>query len=72
MEMLLLRLLGEISEDKCRLLDVTRHVLSIAIDKARPNVRWSQIAAQMQDYAESAGFSVVKDFVGHGIGKKMH
>jgi methionyl aminopeptidase len=64
--------IGEISEDKRRLLDVTKHVLDIAIDKARPVVKWSQIAAQMQDYAESAGFSVVKDFVGHGIGKKMH
>ncbi len=64
--------IGEISEDKRRLLDVTKHVLDIAIDKARPGVKWSQIAAQMQDYAESAGFSVVKDFVGHGIGKKMH
>jgi len=64
--------IGEISEDKRRLLDVTKHVLDIVIDKARPGVKWSQIAAQMQDYAESAGFSVVKDFVGHGIGKKMH
>jgi methionyl aminopeptidase len=63
---------GEISEDKRRLIDVTKHVLDIAIAEAKPGVKWSQIAAQMQDYAESAGFSVVKDFVGHGIGKKMH
>lgn len=63
---------GEISEDKRKLIDVTKHVLDIAIAEAKPGVKWSQIAAQMQDYAESAGFSVVKDFVGHGIGKKMH
>jgi len=63
---------GEISEDKRELIDVTRHVLDIAIAKAAPAVKWSQIAAEMQDYAESAGFSVVKDFVGHGIGRKMH
>jgi methionyl aminopeptidase len=63
---------GEISEDKRRLIDVTEHLLDIAIAQARPDVKWSQIAAQMQDYAESAGFSVVRDFVGHGIGKKMH
>jgi methionyl aminopeptidase len=51
---------------------VTKHVLDIAITKAKPGVKWSQIAAQMQGYAESAGFSVVKDFVGHGIGTQMH
>ena len=63
---------GEISEDKRRLIDVTRHVLDIAIAQAKPGVKWSRIAAEMQDYAESAGFSIVRDFVGHGIGKKMH
>lgn len=64
--------IGEVSEDKRKLIDVTKHVLDIAIAQAKPAVRWSRIAAEMQDYAESAGFSVVKDFVGHGIGKKMH
>jgi methionyl aminopeptidase len=63
---------GEISEDKRRLIDVTKHLLDIAIAQARPGVKWSMIAGQMQDYAESSSFSVVKDFVGHGIGKKMH
>ena len=53
-------------------MDVTKHVLDIAISRCAPAVRWSQIAAEMQDYAESAGFSVVRDFVGHGIGRKMH
>jgi len=64
--------IGEISQDRCRLIDVTRHVLEIAMAKAEPAVKWSQIAAQMQQYAESAGFSIVKDFVGHGIGRAMH
>ena len=64
--------IGEISEDKRRLMDVTKHVLDIAIAKSAPGVKWSQVAAEMQQYAESAGFSVVKDFVGHGIGRKMH
>jgi len=63
---------GQISEDKRKLIDVTKHVLDIAIARAKPGVKWSRIAAEMQGYAESAGFSVVKDFVGHGIGKKMH
>jgi len=64
--------IGEISEIKRTLMDVTKHVLDIAIEKSAPTVRWSQVAAEMQRCAESAGFSVVKDFVGHGIGRKMH
>ena len=64
--------IGEISEDKRKLMDVTKHALDIAIAKAAPSVKWSLIAAEMQHYAESAGFSVVKEFVGHGIGRKMH
>jgi methionyl aminopeptidase len=64
--------IGEISEDRRRLMDVTRQILEIAIASAKPTVRWSSIAGQMQRYAESAGFSIVKDFVGHGIGKEMH
>jgi methionyl aminopeptidase len=64
--------IGKISEDKQKLMDTTRDVLKIAIANAAPNVKWSRIAAQMQRCAESAGFSVVKEFVGHGIGRKMH
>jgi len=64
--------IGEVSEDKRRLMDVTRQVLDIAIAKAAPAVKWSSIAAEMQHCAEAAGFSVVRDFVGHGIGREMH
>ena len=64
--------IGEVPEDKRRLMDVTRRVLDIAIAKAASAVKWSRIAAEMQNYAESAGFSVVRDFVGHGIGREMH
>ena len=38
----------------------------------KPGIKWSSVAGQMQKYAEGAGFSVVRDFVGHGIGRKMH
>jgi methionyl aminopeptidase len=64
--------IGQVSADKQRLMDVTKHVLDIAVAKSAPAVKWSQVAAEIQRYAESAGFSVVKDFVGHGIGRKMH
>jgi len=64
--------IGEISEVKRKLMDVTKHLLDIAIDKSAPAIKWSQVAAEMQSFAESTGFSVVKDFVGHGIGREMH
>ncbi|MHC4148768.1 MAG: type I methionyl aminopeptidase [Planctomycetota bacterium] len=64
--------MGNISKEKRRLVEVTRHVLEIAIARSGPAGRWSKIAAEMQNYAESEGFSIVRDFVGHGIGRKMH
>ena len=64
--------IGEISPQKQKLMDVTRRLLDIAIEKAAPGVQWSSIAGQMEDTARQAGFSVVRDFVGHGIGTEMH
>ena len=64
--------IGEISGENRRLMDVTRQALDIAIARAAPGVRWSAIAGEMQRVAESAGFSVVREFVGHGIGRQMH
>jgi len=64
--------IGKISEERCKLIKVTKGVLDIAIQKAAPGVKWSVIASKMQNYAESLGFSVVRDYVGHGIGRKMH
>ena len=63
---------GNVSAEKRRLIDVTKRVLDIAIASSRPGVRWSEVAAKMQAFAESSGFSVVQEFVGHGIGTEMH
>lgn len=63
---------GNVSAEKRRLIEVTKQTLDIAIAASRPGVRWSQVAAKMQMHAESAGFSVVQEFVGHGIGTEMH
>jgi len=65
-------LIGNVPGQVRRLCEVTQHVLELAIENMRPGRRWSQIARLMQSYTERAGFSVVRDFVGHGIGKKMH
>jgi methionyl aminopeptidase len=64
--------IGKIAEEKRRLVEVTEYILQMAVAEAKPTVKWSQIAEKMQRCAESAGFSVVRDFVGHGIGRKMH
>ena len=63
---------GRISKSRQRLIEVTRQALDIAIAKSAAGVRWSEVAGRMQSCAESAGFSVVRDFVGHGIGRQMH
>jgi methionyl aminopeptidase len=64
--------IGDISQERRRLMDVTKRVLDTAIARAAPAVKWSKVAGEMQRCAEEAGFSVVRDFVGHGIGREMH
>jgi len=64
--------IGQISAERHRLLEITEGMLGVAIAESRPGVRWSQVAGKMQRYAETAGFSVVREFVGHGIGTQMH
>jgi methionyl aminopeptidase len=63
---------GAIGEDKQRLVDVTRQALEAAIAATRAGGRMSDISAAVQSCVESNGFSVVKDYVGHGIGRKLH
>lgn len=63
---------GRVSELARRLLQVTRESLDLAIDKVRVGNRISDISAVIQDRVESEGFSVVRDFVGHGIGRDLH
>ena len=64
--------IGNISPNKQRLIDTTKRVLDIAISMIAPGVRWSEVAGAMQKEAESCGYSVVRDLVGHGIGTEMH
>jgi len=63
---------GRISPELEKLLDVTRDSLARAIEKARPGNRLSDISAAVQSWVEENGFSVVREFVGHGIGTRMH
>lgn len=63
---------GDIFDEAKRLLDVTKKALYIGIEKAVIGNRIGDISHAIQTYVESQGFSVVRDFVGHGIGRKMH
>lgn len=63
---------GEIDPEWQRLLDVTKQSLDAAISKAVEGNRLSDISNAVQGVAEGEGFSVVRDFVGHGIGREMH
>lgn len=63
---------GEVSDAVKRLMTVTEESLYLAIDAARPNGRLSDISYAVQSHVESRGFSVVRDFVGHGIGRRLH
>ncbi|NLK41079.1 MAG: type I methionyl aminopeptidase [Planctomycetes bacterium] len=64
--------IGRIDPQRQRLLDVTRRMLEIAIEMMAPGIKWSTIAAEMEACCNNAGFSVVRDYVGHGIGTEMH
>jgi methionyl aminopeptidase len=63
---------GVVSEEAQRLLRVTEESLYKAIEQARPGKHVGDISAAVQRHVESQGFSAVRDFVGHGIGKFMH
>lgn len=63
---------GEISDEKKKLLQVTKGTLDLAISLLSQKNHWNAIAKEMEIFVEDHGFSVVDDFVGHGIGREMH
>ncbi|MDD6289484.1 MAG: type I methionyl aminopeptidase [Eggerthellales bacterium] len=63
---------GKISAEKQRLLDITEKCMWAGLDAARPGNRMGDIGSAVQEIAEAAGYGVVRDYVGHGIGRDMH
>ena len=63
---------GQVSDDAARLLRATEESLFKAIERVRPGARVSDIGHAVQKHVEAFGFSVVREFVGHGIGEQMH
>ena len=63
---------GTISEEAQRLIDVTRQSFFEGVKNAREGCRVSDIGHAVQEYVEANGFSVVREYVGHGVGRQMH
>lgn len=63
---------GKLSEEAQTLVDVTRKCMELGIEQARTNKRLGDIGAAIQTYAEAHGFSVVRELVGHGVGRSLH
>jgi len=63
---------GTVSEQARRLMDVTRRSLEAGIARCVPGMRLHDVSAAVQEVAEGGGFSVVREYVGHGIGRAMH
>ena len=64
--------IGEVSEEALRLLEATEGGLYAGIEQARSGNRFGDISAAIQRYVEGRGFSLVREYTGHGIGKRMH
>ncbi|MBC7616965.1 MAG: type I methionyl aminopeptidase [Pedobacter sp.] len=64
--------IGEVDAEKQKLCKVTQECLNLAIEKAVVGMRIGDIAFAVQDHAESNGFGVVRELVGHGVGVKLH
>lgn len=63
---------GKIDGETQRLLDAALRCMELGIEQARPNNRLGDIGAAIQSYAESHGYSTVREFVGHGVGRSLH
>lgn len=63
---------GEVSDACLALVRVTEECLDLAIEQCRPGRHLGDIGAAVQEHAESRGYSVVREYVGHGIGRRMH
>lgn len=63
---------GSASNEATRLVKVTEESLCLGIEEARIGNRLGDISAAVQEHVEKSGFSVVRDFVGHGIGRNLH
>ncbi|MGR3317931.1 MAG: type I methionyl aminopeptidase [Candidatus Anammoxibacter sp.] len=64
--------IGSITKRAQRLLDVCEESLRLAIKTVRADIKLSEVCRTIQDYVEGKGYSIVRDYTGHGIGRQMH
>ncbi len=63
---------GTVADELLHLIRVTEECLALGIEQCRPNKRVGDIGAVIQEHAEKHGYSIVRDYTGHGIGRRMH
>lgn len=63
---------GQVSEDRLKLIRITEECLERAIEQCRPGKHLGDIGWAVQEHAEANGYTIVRDYVGHGIGRRMH
>lgn len=63
---------GEVSDEAKKLLASTQESLNLAISLAKPGVRIGDLSSAIQEYNESRGFGVVREYIGHGVGRNLH
>ncbi|MGV3486997.1 MAG: type I methionyl aminopeptidase [Tuberibacillus sp.] len=63
---------GQVTNEAKRLLKITEDALYLGIEEVRPDARLGNISHAVQTHVESAGFSVIREFVGHGVGRDLH
>ncbi len=64
--------IGVVSDEASRLMRVTQEALALAVERVRPGGRLSDIGSAVQRHVEKNGFSIVRQFVGHGVGTSLH
>lgn len=63
---------GQLDPEARRLLDATKHSLELGLEQARPGQRLGDVGHAIQGHVEAQGYSIVRDFCGHGIGRNFH
>jgi methionyl aminopeptidase len=63
---------GKLSDTACKLLEVTDHSLALGIEAAQPGAHLNDIGSAIGDYVEGQGFSSVRQYAGHGVGRQLH
>lgn len=65
-------IVGDTDKQTCKMVETTKEILNLAIDMIKPGIMWSTIAKEMQAVALNNGYGIIREYVGHGIGRILH